>query len=52
MASKKREHIKLKSSASPHMYHTHKNKTNTPGRVELMKYDPNVRKHVPYKETK
>jgi len=51
MASK-REHTKMKSSASPHMYHTFKNKTNTPGRLELMKYDPVVRKHVPYKETK
>lgn len=50
--AKKREHIKLKSSASPHTYHKFKNKTNTPERIELVKYDPFVRKHVPYKETK
>lgn len=47
-----RETIKLKSTASPHMYTTSKNKRNTPGRIELKKYDPVVRKHVLYKETR
>ena len=45
--------IKLESSAGTgHFYTTVKNKTNTPGKVELNKYDPVVRKHVVYKETK
>jgi large subunit ribosomal protein L33 len=29
-----------------------KNRQNTPGKLELKKYDPVVRKHVVYKETK
>lgn len=51
MASK-REKIKLKSSASSYHYHTVKNKTQTPDRLTLMKYDPVVRQHVEFKETK
>jgi large subunit ribosomal protein L33 len=52
MASKKREKIKLKSSASHYHYHTIKNKTNSPDRLTLTKYDPVVRQHVEFKETK
>lgn len=52
MASKKREKIKLKSSKSSHTYHTIKNKTNSPDRIEIKKYDPTVREHVTYKESK
>lgn len=52
MASKKREKIKLKSSESAFHYHTIKNKTNTSERLALKKYDPVVRKHVEFKETK
>jgi large subunit ribosomal protein L33 len=54
MAKKgKREKIRLSSSAGTgHFYTTFKNKMNTPGKIELMKYDPVVRKHVVYKETK
>ena len=54
MAKKtKREKIKLQSSAGTgHFYTTVKNKTNTPNKLEMKKYDPVVRKHVPYKETK
>ena len=54
MAKKgKREKIKLESSAGTgHFYTTAKNKQNTPGKIELKKYDPVVRKHVVYKETK
>jgi len=52
MASKKRENVILKSSESHHTYHTVKNKTNTPDRMEMVKYDPVVRKRVPYKESK
>jgi large subunit ribosomal protein L33 len=51
MASK-REKIKMKSAESHYQYFTVKNKTSTPGRLELKKYDPNVRKHVLFKETK
>ena len=54
MAKKgKREKIKLESTAGTgHFYTTAKNRQNTPGKIELKKYDPVVRKHVVYKETK
>jgi large subunit ribosomal protein L33 len=53
MATKsKRVNIKLKSSESPHIYYTSKNKQKHPGRLELNKYDPVVRKHVLYKESR
>jgi large subunit ribosomal protein L33 len=48
----KRILVKLKSSESGHMYYTFKNRQNTTARLELKKYDPLVRKHVLYKETK
>lgn len=51
MASK-RENIKLKSSKSHYHYFMKKNKTQTPGRLELKKYDPVLREHVIFKETK
>lgn len=51
MASK-REKIKLKSSKSHYFYYTVKNKTQTPERITLKKYDPIVREHVDFKETK
>ena len=44
--------VKLRSTESGHMYYTQKNKRNDTGRIELMKYDPHVRKHVLYRETK
>ncbi|PXX93395.1 50S ribosomal protein L33 [Marinobacter vulgaris] len=48
-----REKIKLVSSAGTgHFYTTHKNKRNTPEKIEIKKYDPVVRKHVAYKESK
>ncbi len=50
--AKKREQVKLQSSASNHRRYTTKNKTKTPGRLLLKKYDPVVRQHVEYKETK
>lgn len=52
MATSKREKIKLKSSKSTYFYHTVKNKTQTPGRLTLKKYDPILREHVEFKETK
>jgi large subunit ribosomal protein L33 len=48
-----REKIKLESSAGTgHFYTTNKNKRTTPEKLEFMKFDPVVRKHVAYKETK
>ena len=44
--------VKLKSTESPYIYYTKKNKMNTENRLELKKYDPVVRKHVLFKETK
>jgi len=52
MASK-RDKIRLISSAGTgHFYTTDKNKKNTPSKMEFLKYDPLVRKHVIYKEGK
>ena len=48
-----REKIKLESTAGTgHFYTTDKNKKTTPNKMEMSKYDPVVRKHVPYKEGK
>ncbi len=33
-------------------YHTEKNKKNNPERMEIMKYNPNLRKHTLHKEVK
>lgn len=51
MASK-REKIKLKSTESSFHYYSVKNKSQTPDRLTLKKYDPTLRKHVDFKETK
>jgi large subunit ribosomal protein L33 len=48
-----RDKIKLVSSAGTgHYYTTTKNKRLHPEKMELLKYDPVVRKHVAYKESK
>lgn len=47
-----RVQVKLKSTESHHFYYTVKNKRNNPDRISLRKYDPVVRKHVEYKETR
>ncbi len=48
-----REKIKLVSSAKTgHFYTTTKNKRTTTEKVVMKKYDPVVRKHVEYKESK
>ena len=53
MAKSARDKIKLVSSAGTgHFYTTNKNKRNTPNKLEFMKFDPVVRKHVIYKEAK
>lgn len=44
--------IKLKSTESGHTYTTEKNRRNDTARIELRKYDPTVRRHVAYRETK
>jgi large subunit ribosomal protein L33 len=51
MASK-REMIKLRSTKSAFTYYKKKNKTNTPDRISIKKFDPIVREHVEFKETK
>jgi large subunit ribosomal protein L33 len=52
MASK-RDKIRLISTAGTgHFYTTDKNKKTTPNKMEFLKYDPVVRKHVAYKEAK
>ncbi|RTZ58871.1 MAG: 50S ribosomal protein L33 [Gammaproteobacteria bacterium] len=48
-----REKIKLVSSAKTgHYYTTTKNKRTHPEKMEIKKFDPVVRKHVMYKESK
>ncbi|WP_119067493.1 50S ribosomal protein L33 [Rubrobacter indicoceani] len=44
--------VKLRSTESPHIYTTMKSRRNTPERIELRKYDPVVRRHVLYRETR
>ena len=44
--------VKLKSTESAYVYTTTKNKNNTPGKLELRKYDPVVKKHVLFRESK
>lgn len=51
--STKRKIIGLVSEASgQRTYITRKNTTNTPDKLVLNKYDPKLRKHVKYTETK
>ena len=50
--SKNRELVKLKSTESTHCYHTKKNRRNTTVRIEIKKYDPTLRRHVIYRETR
>lgn len=53
MAKNIRNKIKLEStSGTRHFYTTTKNKRNFPEKMEIKKFDPFIRKHVLYKETK
>jgi large subunit ribosomal protein L33 len=57
MAKKKkgkgRELIRLVSTAGTgYFYTTSKNKKRTPDKLKFKKYDPVVRKHVEFKESK
>jgi large subunit ribosomal protein L33 len=47
-----RDKIKMQSSASPHFRTATKNKRKTPNKLKKKMYDPIVRKHVEYEETK
>jgi large subunit ribosomal protein L33 len=48
-----RDKIRLVSTAGTgHFYTTTKNKRNMPGKMEIKKFDPKIRKHVIYKEAK
>jgi large subunit ribosomal protein L33 len=48
-----RDKIKLESTAGTgHFYTTTKNKRTMPDKLEIIKFDPKVRRHVVYKETK
>ncbi|EGV52064.1 50S ribosomal protein L33 [Candidatus Endoriftia persephone str. Guaymas] len=48
-----RDKIRLVSSAGTgHFYTTTKNKRNMPGKMEIKKFDPTIRKYVMYKEAK
>lgn len=40
------------TSGSGHRYVTTKNRRNTPDRLVLRKFDPIVKRHVEYKETR
>ncbi len=44
--------IRMASTESPHRFTTQKNKRNTPGRLELRRFDPVVRRHVPHRDAK
>ena len=56
MAKKKgkgRELIRLVSTAGTgYFYTTSKNKRSTPDKLVFKKYDPKIRKHVDFKESK
>lgn len=41
-----------KEGMPPSRYTTYKNKRNTPDRLELMKYNPFLRRHTLHKETR
>lgn len=45
--------IKLRSSAGTgYTYVTRKNRRNDPDRLSLRKFDPTIRQHVEFKETR
>lgn len=54
MAGKKgnRIVIKLRSTESTYTYTTEKNRRNDPNRLELRRYDPILRRHTLFRETK
>ena len=49
---KDRAQVRMVSTESSHVYYTQKNRRNDSARLELMKYDPKLRRHVLYRESK
>ena len=47
-----RQLVKMRSTKSHHVYLTSKNRRNDDKRLELRKFDPVLRKHVVYRETR
>lgn len=45
-------HTEMLSTESSHRRHTRKNKKKNPDRMELKLYDPTLRRHVLYRESK
>ena len=52
MASKRDKVRMISTAGTGHFYTTDKNKKTIPTKIEMLKYDPVVRKHVMYKEGK
>ena len=52
MASKRDKVRMISTAGTGHFYTTDKNKKTTPNKMEFLKYDPVVRKHVAYKDAK
>ena len=44
--------IRLKSTKSDYVYYSRKNRKKVERKIEVMKYDPTLRKRVPFKEAK
>ena len=47
-----RQLVKLQSTGSRHFYLTEKNRKNDPQRIELRRYDPELRRHALYREAR
>jgi len=47
-----RQTIRLVSTESPTTYWTTKNKKNTPERLEIRKYDPRLKRHALFRESR
>ena len=47
-----RSQVKMVSTESGHVYYTQKNRRNDANRIELRKYDPVLRRHTLYRESK
>ncbi len=47
-----REIVKMRSTESPYMFTTTKNRRKHPERLELRRYDPVLRRHVVFRETR
>ncbi|MGB3327869.1 MAG: 50S ribosomal protein L33 [Thermomicrobiales bacterium] len=54
MARKKADRlpVTMQSTESAHRFLTEKNRKNDPGRLELRRYDPVLKRHVLYRETR